>query len=364
LTQNPFKDFNPVPGAQELLDIAFKQASKSNPALSQNAPNRLRARKKENERVQVSVDYLVERFEKIIHSVPNLEALPPFFRDLSHLLVNNDQLKLNLGKLQGAVKVIQKLRRELGPLVRMAKNPYDAEQQRVKIYGRVSSVIRKQAETLEFLEGVRKVLRKIPVVDLEELSVVVAGYPNVGKSSLVSQISTGKPEIAEYPFTTKEINIGHYYSSEKEDRFTRFARFQVIDTPGILDRPMASRNEIEKQAILALQTLANGILFMFDPTPTCGYDIQSQVNLFHEVRANFCTSTNIQLIIVLNKMDLATEEEIQVLFDLLGDIEGIPYFKVNSMTGENTKEVIEYILRLVKERYREGGSRHEGTAEN
>lgn len=313
----------------------------------------MRARRKETGRVQIAMDYLLTRLEKIIKSVPNLGALPTFYRDLSNLLVNNDQLKLNLGKLQGTIRVLQKLRKELAPGIRYARNPADAQQKRVNVFGRVSSVIMKQKGTLEYLEEVRIVLRKIPIVDLEELSIVVAGYPNVGKSSLVTQISTGKPEVAEYPFTTKQINIGHYYSPEKEDRFTRFARYQIIDTPGILDRPMKDRNEIERQAILALQTLANGILFMFDPTITCGYNVQSQVHLFQEVRANFCTSPDTQLILVINKMDLATDEEVQALFDLLGDIEGVPYFKVNSLTGENTHEVRDYILRLVKSRYKE-----------
>ncbi len=337
-----------MPAAQELLDYAFKRASTSNVETGSTATHLQRARKKEIERITTAIDYLTDRLQGIVKSVPNLQELPDFYRELSHLLVDNDQLKLNLGKLSGVVSVLKKMRREFTYPIKFAKNPHDAEQSRVQAFGRISSVITKQKDTLEFLDQVQRALKKIPIIESDELSIVVAGYPNVGKSSLVEKISTGRPEIAPYPFTTKEIGIGHYYSENQEDRFTKFSRFQIVDTPGILDRPMASRNEIEKQAILALRRLADGIIFMFDPTETCGFELPHQVNLFKEVRATF---PDTQLIIVFNKMDLYTEEQLHRLFDLLGDVKDIPYFKINAKTGEHSKEVLDYILNLVKQRY-------------
>ncbi len=337
-----------VPAAQELLDYAFKRASTSNVETGKTATHIQRAKKKEIERITTAIDYLTERLQGIVKSVPNLQDLPDFYRELSHLLVDNDQLKLNLGKLSGSVGVLKKLRRELTNPIKYANTPHEAEQFRVQAFGRVSSVIAKQKDSLEFLNQVHQALRKIPIVESDELSIVVAGYPNVGKSSLVAQISTGRPEIAPYPFTTKEIGIGHYYSEKQEDRFTKFARFQIIDTPGILDRPMSSRNEIEKQAILALRRLADGIIFIFDPTETCGFEMPHQVNLFKEVKESF---PNTQLIIVFNKMDLFTEEQLQRLLKMLGDLKDVPSFKVNAKTGDHSKEVLEYILNLVKSRY-------------
>ncbi len=337
-----------VPTAQELLDYAFKRASTSNVQAGSTATHIQRAKKKEIERITTAIDYLTDRLQGIVKSVPNLQALPDFYRELSHLLVDNDQLKLNLGKLSGVVGVLKKLRRDLTRPIKIAKNPHEAEQFRVQAFGRMSSVITKQKETLEFLNQIHQALKKIPIIESDELSIVVAGYPNVGKSSLVAQISTGRPEIAPYPFTTKEIGIGHYYSDNQEDRFTKFARFQIIDTPGILDRPMASRNEIEKQAILALRRLADGIIFIFDPTETCGFEMPHQVNLFREVQSSFPKT---QLIIVFNKMDMFTAEQFRRLMELLGDVKDIPSFKVNAKTGENSKQVLEYILNLVKQRY-------------
>ncbi len=349
MPQNPFGQFHPVPAAQDLLDYAFKRASTSNVQTGSTATHIQRAKKKEIERITTAIDYLTDRLQSIVKSVPNLQELPDFYRELSHLLVDNDQLKLNLGKLSGVVGVLKKLRGELTRPIKIAKTPHDAEQYRVQAFGRISSVITKQRETLEYLNQIHQALHKIPIIESDELSIVVAGYPNVGKSSLVAQISTGRPEIAPYPFTTKEIGIGHYYSEKQEDRFTKFARFQIIDTPGILDRPMATRNEIEKQAILALRRLADGIIFIFDPTETCGFEIPHQVNLFKEIRTSF---PNTQVIIVFNKMDLFTEDQLRKLLELLGDVKDLPSFKINAKTGEHSKEVLDFILNLVKERYR------------
>ncbi|PIA65293.1 hypothetical protein AQUCO_00100637v1 [Aquilegia coerulea] len=71
-------------------------------------------------------------------------------------------------------------------------------------------------------------LRAVPVVDLETPTLCLVGAPNVGKSSLVRILSTGKPEVCNYPFTTRGILMGHIT--------VNYQRFQVTDTPGLLRR--------------------------------------------------------------------------------------------------------------------------------
>ena len=80
----------------------------------------------------------------------------------------------------------------------------------------------------------------------------------MGKSKLVTELSTAAPEIAPYPFTTKGIVIGHI-----EDGWMKF---QIIDTPGLLDRNFEDRNDIEKQAVLALRYLTDVMVFVIDPS--------------------------------------------------------------------------------------------------
>jgi hypothetical protein len=59
------------------------------------------------------------------------------------------------------------------------------------------------------LIDVQKALRKLPIVRLTVPTVVLVGAPNVGKSSIVRAISSGTPEVNDYPFTTRGMTLGH-----------------------------------------------------------------------------------------------------------------------------------------------------------
>jgi hypothetical protein len=78
------------------------------------------------------------------------------------------------------------------------------------------------------LKEIAKVLRAMPVVHPRTPTLCLVGAPNVGKSSLVRIISSGKPEVCNYPFTTRGISMGHFFVENQ--------RFQVTDTPGLLRR--------------------------------------------------------------------------------------------------------------------------------
>ena len=115
-----------------------------------------------------------------------------------------------------------------------------------------------------------------------------------------------------------------------------------MDTPGILDRPMAERNSIELQAILALRLISDLILFIFDPTPACGYNIDNQIELYHEIKDNFTKDGTIDIIIIFNKKDLASNQEIEYLKKIL-DLSNDDYFLSNALTGEDLDKIIQYL---------------------
>ena len=78
-------------------------------------------------------------------------------------------------------------------------------------------------------------------------------------------------------------------------------RWQVVDTPGILDHSLEERNTIEMQAITAMAHLRASILYIMDVSEQCGYSIEEQVTLFNNIKALF---TNKPLIVVANKVDV------------------------------------------------------------
>jgi nucleolar GTP-binding protein len=339
---NPFSDFFHVPGSQELLDIAFKKAMKSSAQVSKNASILIKAKKKEHKRIKVAIDEIIDRVLYIIKKVPIIEELPVFYKELASLIVDVDKLRLSLGKLNGILPILNQIERESLKRLSHIETPKEADQIRRAAFGRISSIINKQKENLEYLNEIRGGLRKIPSLDYTSPCVVVAGYPNVGKSSIVKSISTNKKiEVQEYPFTTKELNLGHL---EIQRRFDTI-KIQIMDCPGILAlRP--KRNYIERQAILALRLISDLILYIFDPTPACGYSIDSQIELYKEVKQNFTKDGKIEIILVFNKKDLASSSEIEDLEEKL-NLQEEDYFLTNALTGENLDKISSYL----KERY-------------
>ena len=98
-----------------------------------------------------------------------------------------------------------------------------------------------------------------------EPHICVAGESNAGKSSLINNMTQANVDVQPYAFTTQSLFVGH--------TDYKYARWQIIDTPGILDHPLDQRNTIEMQAITALAHLNACILFLLDISETCGYTI-------------------------------------------------------------------------------------------
>ncbi len=292
--------------AEELLDKAFGRASK--------VTGRTKKEKTINKLSTVS-NVLRDYFNKIIRSHPSYDNLPDFYKEMVDVAVGLRKIKKALAALDWANSMTQKIITKSIREVKAGKNP---EQVLKSAYGRIASIIEQIDPELRFLNEAKKILREIPSLT-DDPTLVVAGYPNVGKSSFVSRISSVKPEIASYPFTTKKIYVGY---TEIDG-----VRIQVIDTPGLLDRPIHKRNEIEKRAILCLKHLANCILFIIDPTETCGYLIENQLALLEEVKENF----EVPVIAAYSKADMHDKRD-------------LPAF--SSVTGEGIDE----ILKIVKEK--------------
>jgi nucleolar GTP-binding protein len=317
---------------------------KSSAQVSKNAPIIIKAKKKETKRIKVAIEELVDRILKIIKMVPIIDELPDFYRELASILVDIDRLKLTLGRLNGILPILHKIEREHLNQLKKIDAPKQGDQLRRAAFGRISSIINKQNKNLEYLNNIRASLRQIPSIDYTIPTMVVAGYPNVGKSSIVKSISTNKKiEVQEYPFTTKQLNMGHL---EIEGRFENL-KVQCLDTPGILDRPMSKRNAIELQAILALRLISDLIIFVFDPTPACGYTVESQLELFYEIKKNFSHDGNTEIIIIFNKMDLAKDSEILYLKEKLS-LNDSGFYLTNAYNGEN----LDLLVNDLKERYR------------
>jgi len=155
------------------------------------------------------------------------------------------------------------------------------------------TVIKKLNPSFGYLEEVRKHLARLPCIDPSTRTLIITGFPNVGKSSLMNNLTNAKVDVQSYPFTTQSLFVGH--------TIYKYVPWQVIDTPGILDHPLEQRNTIEMQAVTALAHLNACILFVIDISETCGYFLDQQIALFHSIKPLF---KNKPIVVVLSKTDL------------------------------------------------------------
>ncbi|MBO5152140.1 MAG: NOG1 family protein [Methanobrevibacter sp.] len=287
-----------IPTPDEILDKGFSRGKKAADLLrTQKIPKHLKGKKLEERRVVTACQVIKDKLKSIIDAVPEIEELHPFYQDYIDITVGVDSMKQALGALNWAYGILAQLEREYSNKIK--RNPSErASSIQREAYGRIASVVNKIEKDLDFLDFAKASLRNMPTIDFDATTIVIAGFPNVGKSTLLRQISGADPQVANYPFTTKGIQIGHTERHWKS--------IQIIDTPGLLDRPVLEMNDIEMNAIVALEHLADAILFIFDGSETCGFHLESQYNLLKQIEKIF---GEIPIIYLFNKMDIDQDEE-------------------------------------------------------
>ena len=289
---------------EELLSSAFKRAK--------NNGNQFYDIKERNiVKLQTIYQYIDDKLEKIYNDI----ILPEnkFYKELYKLLFTD----INIKKLRERIKYIRKIIKQVYLKykndIKLTKDKKLIERYRREFYGRISSILRRNWIIFKYYNIYLNRRRKIP--NIKNLpTVVISGLPNVGKSTLLKNLTGSNVKIEPYLFTTKDLMLGYIK--------TPYFDIQVVDTPGILDRPIEEMNEIEKKSILALNYLANLIIYIFDLTETCGYGIKEQINLLKTIKKIF----NKEIILYFSKKDLFTEKEEKILNEFIKNYNNINIF--------------------------------------
>ena len=314
-----------VMSADELMDKAFRRASK----ISKTGSDALDTKKKTVlARITAMGDVVHTALANYVEKFPRLDKGDDFYPQLVDLVIGTDQYKKSLGALNWAAGQVELLKNRSLREVRRYKDPARIDAVKNGFYGRLGSYVKQIAKDLLFLQDAKNKFRQLPTIDPNVATAVVAGFPNVGKSSLVTYISSAAPEIAPYPFTTKGITIGHIDDD--------WRKYQIIDTPGLLDRDFADRNDIEKQAVLALRFLSDMMVFILDPSETCGYSMEKQTALLGNIRSNF---EGVPILVVESKCDvMKTDADVM---------------RISSVTGEGMPELKDALITKLREIYRQ-----------
>jgi len=294
-----FKTICKVPPAKDFIDVVLSKTQRKTPTVVHKGYKISRIRSFYMRKVKFTQDNYNEKLTQILEEFPKLDDIHPFYADLINVLYSRDHYKLALGQVNTARQLVDNIGKDYLKMLKFGDSLYRCKELKRAALGRMCTVMKKINASLGYLEEVRQHLSRLPSIDPNTRTLMITGYPNVGKSSFINKLSRANVQVEPYAFTTKSLFVGH--------TDYKYMRWQVIDTPGILDHALEERNTIEMQAITALAHLHSTVLYFIDISETCGYSIKQQVELYHSIKPLFA---NKPLLVVCNKIDLKSIESL------------------------------------------------------
>lgn len=173
------------------------------------------------------------------------------------------------------------------------------------------------------------------VLELKVLADVgLVGFPNAGKSTLLSVMSAAKPEIADYPFTTLVPNLGMV-------QYRDYRSFVMADIPGIIEDAHKGKGlghrflrHIERNAVL---------LFMI---PADSKDIRKEFEILKkELQLYNEELTGKDFVLAITKADML-DEELKSL--ILKDLKGLNPILISSVSGYNIQKLKDMLWEKIK----------------
>ncbi|MDE3057562.1 MAG: GTPase ObgE [Bacteroidota bacterium] len=165
----------------------------------------------------------------------------------------------------------------------------------------------------------------------------LVGFPNAGKSTLISKISAAKPKIADYPFTTLHPNLGMVYFEEEKS-------FVVADIPGLIEGAHEGKGlgtqflrHIERTKILVY------LIECTSDDPKKDFAV-----LRNELKAFDASLPKKPTLVALTKLDIADAERRSEIKKIKFG-KGIPVHYISAVTGEGLKELIAAMWKKVRE---------------
>ncbi|MEM3852432.1 MAG: GTPase [Methanomassiliicoccales archaeon] len=299
--------------AAELIDYLFSKASKAQ-GRGGDAAIKSRAIKKLHT-IAAAAD---RELSSYVTGFPSLNE-GTFEYEMADILVGAVRIKRAIASVQGCRNNIVTLSNRYARIIAKSESVPEIIRAREEAYGRISSLIRGISDELNLLKKAAESLKEIPEVGG---GIVIAGFPNVGKSMLVSRLSGARTRVASYPFTTTTIIPGKTSGGAI-----------VLDSPGLTPRAMSTNNSYERKSIAAIRSLAQVLVYLVDGSGTCGYSVEEQLELYEKIKRMIAPKP---AILVYTKADLYKPP-------------GKP--AVSAMTGEGIDEFITIISKaLEKER--------------
>ena len=269
-----FQYLAPVPRGKDLLDLAFRKARERGTTKKLKGSWLEIIQKKEALKLDIIKDVLVQKLDSLIKDFPSSYTLPEFYKTLFSLTQDVPLYKKSRTTLTWASEKIREIHRQGVKKTARARDKPTINAAGREVYGRLSSILRQITPSLHALEEAREIMRTYP--DIKEMfTVCIYGFPNVGKTTLLNELTGSRAKVASYAFTTVSINCSFRNVDQQKIR--------VLDVPGTLARK-DKMNLVEQQAELVLTLLANVVIFVFDLSETSGHSVEEQERLYQKIQ--------------------------------------------------------------------------------
>jgi GTP-binding protein len=176
--------------------------------------------------------------------------------------------------------------------------------------------------------------------------VALLGFPNAGKSTLISVISAAKPKIADYPFTTLVPNLGVVSGDDPTETLV------VADIPGLIEGAHQGAGlgirflkHVERCRLLCHLVDASG-----------AGDAERDIAVLEEELAAFSPEVAARpRALVATKCDAVSDPDRKESIRLAAGRRGLPYFEISAVTRTGTKDLVHYFFRSLREASVESG---------
>jgi GTPase len=193
-----------------------------------------------------------------------------------------------------------------------------------------------------FAETGESGIEKTVILELKLIADVgLVGYPNVGKSTLLSRMTTAKPKIADYHFTTIEPNLGVV-------KLENGASFVMADIPGLIEGAsegvglgLKFLRHVERTRIL---------IHVIDVAGTEGRDPVEDFYKINSELASYSEKLASKLqVVAANKIDVMQDEENYNKLAKIAKQKGYEIYKISAVTGEGLSELFNRVAELLKD---------------
>ena len=169
----------------------------------------------------------------------------------------------------------------------------------------------------------------------------LVGFPNAGKSTLISVISAAKPKIADYPFTTLEPNLGVVDLGD-------FKTFVVADIPGLIEG--ASEGAGLGDRFLRHVERTKLILHLVDVSSISGRNPVEDYEIINRELANYNEDLAARpQAVVATKLDALDEPERLESLRARAAQDGKDFFEISAVTNQGTKELVAAVAKNLEE---------------